>query len=254
MNIPTGNLATLDWVSEGGHFEESSAPTGEIALRAINRDNHRDAERLVQLFESHYGSEYPFKPIYDIRYWSGIGEYADQENRVTSVVAVDGDRFVAHLGVQRTIADRDTVELLLPAVAPDYRRQLSKLTRLYWKCLQNQAMRQRWKLIFHYALLNQPLAQVVTTRGFQFKELALIPDTLDSKENFAAQVRRPDNGMSLLLTYLPILPATRETKPFSSQNAIPKKSKNSTNHSNFGEIFLKRVFRPQPLIYDQRLR
>jgi len=145
-----------------------------LQVRAVNRDNHYDVERLVELLETHYGNRYPSHKIYDPDYWSGSHEALENIDDLLGVIVVDGERFVAHIAIKHH-QNRRHVEVLLPAIDPDYRNQLSKISHLFWKCIKEQAIRQNWSIVLHYALLQHPLSQVIVTKCFQFKETAIIP-------------------------------------------------------------------------------
>ena len=65
--------------------------------RAVNSDNHLDAVRLVKLFESHYGVNFPFKRVYETDFWSHRLHNRPSVENLTSIVAVQEEKFIAHL-------------------------------------------------------------------------------------------------------------------------------------------------------------
>ncbi len=147
---------------------------GTLQLRALNIDNHVDAVRLVNLFQSHYLTDHPFKRVYQTDFWSTSMQTRFDYHGIVSMVAVKGEEFVAHLAYDCNPAS-GAVQLLLPAVHPSHRTRIFPLIRSFWRRLEQTAQRQNWRMVFTYNLTSQPLLQLLAAKCFHCETAALLP-------------------------------------------------------------------------------
>lgn len=176
--------------------EELSATNsyGPVVTRALNNDNYRDAKKLVALFRSHYGNGHPFRKVYETDFWSRIQQRKLDSGSLLSLVALDGEEFIAHLAVDYDTS-ANALQILLPAIHPDYRCKLFYIVRAFWRHIQKAATRQGWRSIFTYSLSSQPMLELLATKCFHSRAVALFPSRVgsDEEESFPSQ----DNGEQL---------------------------------------------------------
>ncbi len=188
-----------------------------IFIRAVNYDNNREVEQLVELFALHYGGSYPYRSVYSPDFWQqhspqgqlsqGFNDVVDleQSRSLTSIVAVHGARFIAHLAVRSDLASGCS-EVVFVALHPDFKKQIFRLGELFWEFMLEQARRQSWKLIFHYNLLSNPRAQVVASRCFHATEMALIPNLVSHARLKSGESAPRHERFSLLAMYHQLQP------------------------------------------------
>ena len=162
------------WAPVHGENEEELVG---VHLRALNPDNHREAEQLVLLLSSYYGTAYPCDGVYDPEFWCTKLEDLDGESRIVSIVAETGGSFIAHIAL-RYDTTRNYVEIFLPAIHADFRRQLFSISRAYWALIESMAQRQGWKSLYQYTSTSESALQIISAKCFNSYEMAIFPDAV----------------------------------------------------------------------------
>lgn len=225
MSVSSDTVSSLVFRGLDFSVVDSDNVRNGLVIRAINQDNQRDAEELVELFRNQYGDSYPFAEVYQTNYWRQERDDLELDKAAclkpfTSIVALDGRRVVAHLALQ-PLGD-GIVEILHPSIHPDYRHRLFSISRLFGRCLQEQAQRQNWRIVFGYNYICQPLAQILATKFLFLKETALIPGFAPVGEKFAA-MRSLCPKKSLLAMYnTPLARASAEKTLYPPAEHIEK--------------------------------
>ncbi len=152
-------------------------------IRAVNNDNQKDLSRLVNLFRCHYGSNHPFKSVYDVDFWSDVG-ISDNRSGKVSVVAIQEEMFIGHLAYDFD-PRAGAAQILLPAVHPEYRQHIFTMVRAFWKQIEQTAERQNWQAVFSFNPTSQPLLQLLSAKCFHSDAFALLPCISPLGENYA---------------------------------------------------------------------
>ncbi|MCB0360155.1 MAG: GNAT family N-acetyltransferase, partial [Bdellovibrionales bacterium] len=215
--------------------DEASRVADEFSVRASNRDNRPEAEQIADLFFKHYGANFPVPSVYDPNFWSARDVECREEQpaeRLTSIVAVHGERVIGHIALRRTRGS-DEIELMYPALHPAYRRQLFSLSRRFWRCVTDIGSRQGWTLAFHYSLLSHPMWQLVANKCFSSVEMAVLPNS--SKQGFVLGPCQSSRSPLLVMI---------NTFPEASRNA--KRLHCPEHHRKF----IEKLYRPLGLMRD----
>jgi hypothetical protein len=182
-------------------FSEETGKEEDIVIRALNPDNRREVEMLVELFVKNFGTSYPFQQVYDHEFWAAKSDdIENSDDGLISIVGVDEKRFVAHLAL-RPEKTYGRVEMLLPAIHPSYRKQVFKMSRLFWRCILEQAKRQNWSLIYHYSLISHPVSQLVSAKCFHSDPVLFLPNYIPSNQYRMTGMWRPNDQTSILVMY-----------------------------------------------------
>lgn len=206
MAHSAGNLQAVEWEDDadyllGGELSAVRSGQDEIVIRALNPDNAREAEELVELFQKNYGLSYPFQEVYNPHFWnSRVDVDEDVEESLVSIVAVDDKRFVGHMALRKEPGST-RMEMLFPAVHPVYRKKVFNMSRLFWRCILESARRQEWKVIYHYSLLSYPISQVVSAKCFRSDTVALLPSTTLAGQYRSLGIKRQSGRASFLVMY-----------------------------------------------------
>ncbi|MCB0346804.1 MAG: hypothetical protein KDD66_16930 [Bdellovibrionales bacterium] len=193
------------------HVTRTRIPRTDISIKAVNHDNHKNADQLADLFRRCYGASYPAKEVYDPEHWYSPDNdcfNAELGHCMTSMVATHGNRIVAHMALRHEPHAR-RVEFLYPAIHPAYRKRVFEFCRLFWNTVTDLADRQKWELVYFYNVLAHPMWQLVANKCFDSVETAIIPNSTGAKSSFS---RRQDSRSSFLVMY----------NIFNAQNASPR--------------------------------
>ncbi len=193
------NVQPVEWEAEQVYSEESGEKH-DIIIRALNPDNLREVEEVVDLFTRDYGMSYPFKHVYDPSFWYSKQDEASEQENLISIVAVDDRRFVAHMGLRHE-PGTGRIEMQLPAIHPAYRKQVFHMSRLFWRCILEQGKRQNWRLIYHHSLLAYPISQVVASKCFHSDTVAILPNSTPASKYRLLGVKKRTGRASLLINY-----------------------------------------------------
>lgn len=176
-------------------------------------ENALEIEALIDLFIRHYGDSYPVPEVYDSEFWSSAGGDVEPESQadplgsyLTSAIvkhAID-DRILAHLAIRSQ--ERGKIELIFPAVDPDWRSELSSISDLLWNFVVITAGKRLGDLIFFFARSDRSASQLIATQNFQALEMALVPT---GKGGFGA-----DDPSTLLLMYKYLNSASQRSELF----------------------------------------
>jgi hypothetical protein len=158
------------------HSKEQIASSDDLGLRirALNPDNRLEAEQLVDLFREHYGNAHPFKKVYDRSFWLHSKQSKIEPGGLISLIAVHQGKFIAHIGIDKNTST-GAVQVLLPAIHPDYKPKLFHIVRSFWSTLERMAERQNWKMVFEYNLTVQPLLQMLSAKCYHSETTAILP-------------------------------------------------------------------------------
>lgn len=198
----------MAWLDEQQHrpVPSPTAPrkrrSGEpsLAIKAVNPDNFREAGQLVELFTAAYGTSYFHKQVYDPHFWFAKDGTEEEEPQLTSIVALDENRFIGHLALKGA-GEPGINQLLLPAVHPAYRKQVFEMSRVFWQCVESMARRQGWRLVYHFSHVAHPISQVVAAKCFRSVEVALIPNYILPARYHVMGMRRCKLRTSLVAMY-----------------------------------------------------
>ena len=150
-----------------------------IVVRALNLDNNADRTNLIELIDSNYGEGFTARVPHLLDSQKDTEDDSDESLlNLIHVVAVEDDRFVAHLAVRKydlLHRSQSVYELILPAILPAYRREAFRLARMLWKHITEQAERQQVAAIYHYSPLKHPLLQLMAVKCFRSIETGIIP-------------------------------------------------------------------------------
>ncbi len=196
-------MSQIDSHHQTSPWEASSPPVDEaehdedLVIRALNPDNRRDTEQLIDLFFRSYGSSYPYKQVYEESFWLNEAEDSDE---LISIVAIDDKRFVAHIALKPD-RDRSRVEMLFSAIHPAYKKQVFKMSRLFWRCIYEQGKRHQWNVLYHYNFISHPMSQLVAAKCYRSETVALLPNYVPPHQYRATGMWRPNDRTSLLVMY-----------------------------------------------------
>jgi len=183
-----------------------SAPApDDVNVRALNPDNHQDADKLIELFTQNFGKSHPFQHVYNPNFWlravDDTEEDEDDQFNITSIIAEEGGRFIAHLALRRDAMYPDRVEILLPAVHPAFRKHMFRITRVLWSVISNLAHKQQWRVAYHFSSVLHPACQLMSVKCFKSIEVALISTCRESQQTDRTQICRPERRASALMFY-----------------------------------------------------
>ena len=145
-----------------------------LSVRALNNDNQVEAAKLVRLLQTYYGDRAPFEDAFSTEYWCRSRSPESMAAQPISIVAEDGDTFVAHIALERD-PQSGTVQVLLPAIDPAYRSQILKIIPAFWNTIELQARRQGWRMIYGISLGIQPILQMMSAKRHQAEAVAILP-------------------------------------------------------------------------------
>lgn len=120
----------------------------------------KDISIILDLFWEHYQGSYHFADVYSQDFWqeeltSLLGE------RLRSFLIYSGETAIAHLAV-RASSQNTAMELLLPAVLPQYRHCLHQITQSVWSEIQQQAKREGCPFIYFFGHATEEAHQLAT--------------------------------------------------------------------------------------------
>jgi|GEM_PF-4193737 len=194
------------------NVEENTALVGdEVTVRAINPDNHQDAQKLIDLFVQNFGVNHPLSCVYEPSFWLGSPDEFEEEQAyfpLTSIIAEESGRFIAHLALRKDLHTPGRVEILLPAVHPAFRKHMFKLTRVLWSVISKLATKQNWRVAYHFSSVLNPACQLMSVKCFHSTEVALISTCRDILQHEHDQICKPERRASALLFYNVFQPET----------------------------------------------
>ena len=141
-----------------------------FAVVALSPDDSVKISQLTDLFERASGDCYPVQRVYDNAFWSG-----QIDHRLTSLAVFLNELLVAHIAIKPDRTDPSQVQLVLPITDLKELSDIREAAALLADVLKRQCRRQRWRMIYHYALGCCPLSSALVTELMGSLETAICP-------------------------------------------------------------------------------
>jgi len=171
-----GNLAIDSNFSEilDGISEPKKTTELKFRLRACNKENYNDIVSVLELFQSHYGVNHPLPKALTDSFWKEPENHLGGEEFLSLVVEdLEAKKVVAHIGLAFREVDQH-VEILLPAIDPDYRTSLNSLFNIFAVKISEIVARKKWERLLFLCSTADPLLQLIAQTFLSAKATAFI--------------------------------------------------------------------------------
>jgi hypothetical protein len=111
-----------------------------LRFKPVNADHGLETRALVALFEESHGASYPYPEVYNEHFWK------TRINRdFTSLVALQKNKIVAHIGLRFEAQGRADAHLLFIAIHPEWSTQAGEILNQLWQLGANC---RRWPEVY----------------------------------------------------------------------------------------------------------